>query len=105
MRVSIMKPRESFDWLKDPQIRHGGLRMIQSTIARGRLNAPEFTERRARLVEGLTELMRDPATSNRDAVAIAGLLIRTMGNADRRLLEAELRSIRKPAKPRRRRMR
>ena len=99
-----MTPREPFDWLKDPQTRHGGLRLIESAIARGWLDAPEFTERRARLVEALEDVMLNPATSHRDAVAIGGLFM-TMDNANLELLEAELRSIRKPPKPRRRKMR
>jgi hypothetical protein len=44
-------PREPFNWLDDTQLRHGGLRMIQTAIARGWLEGDEHAGRRAKLVE------------------------------------------------------
>ena len=58
-------PREPFDWLDDAQLRHGGLRMIRTAIARGWLEGAEHADRRARLVDALAKLALDPASPTR----------------------------------------
>lgn len=54
--------REPFDWLADRQIRHGGLRLIQTTIRRGWLKGSALAERRAKLIGALVTLVDDPST-------------------------------------------
>jgi hypothetical protein len=93
--------RELFDWLDDAPPRHGGLRMIQTAIARGWLEGPEHADRRARLVDALARLTRDPATPIRDVLQACRLLAVSMIAADLRLLD---RSLPRRRKPRRRRM-
>jgi hypothetical protein len=95
-------PREPFDWLDDPQLRHGGLRMIQTAIARGWLEGPEHAERRARLIDSLVKLALDDATPVRDSVSACRLLAYSMTDANIRILR---RSLSSPAKRRDRRMR
>ena len=90
--------REAFDWLHDPQLRHGGLRMIQTAVRRGWLDGPEHAERRADLVEALVELVTDPATPIREMIQAAGIMMTSISNANLRAMSAE------PRKPRRGRM-
>ena len=66
--------REPFDWLDDAQLRHGGLRMIQTAIARGWLEGDEHAGRRAKLVDALARLAHDPATPDRDMLQASRLL-------------------------------
>jgi hypothetical protein len=94
-------PREPFDWLDDAQLRHGGLRMIQTAIARGWLEGAEHADRRARLVDALARLALDPATSTREALQATRLLAVSMSAANLRMLD---RSLPRRRKPRRRRM-
>ena len=56
--------RDPFDWLADPQIRHGGLELVGTAIRRGWLEgeARELVARRRRLIEALNALLDDPAT-------------------------------------------
>ena len=64
--------RDPFDWLRDPQTRHGGLSLIRTAIRRGWLegSAPELVERRARLVEALLALIEDPDTGDWEVIQI-----------------------------------
>jgi hypothetical protein len=94
-------PREPFDWLDDAQLRHGGLRMVQTAIARGWLEGPEHTARRARLVDALMGLIRDPASPIRDKLQACRLLAGSMTAANLRMLD---RSSPRRRKARRRRM-
>ncbi len=93
--------REPFDWLDDFQLRHGGLRMIQTAIARGWLEGPEHAEKRAKLVDALVKLADDPKTHDRDKLQACRLLVGSMTAANLRILESTL-----PRRPtaRRRRM-
>jgi hypothetical protein len=63
---------EPFDRLDDAQLRHGGLRMIQTAIARGWLEGDELADRRARLVDALARLALDPASLIRHAFILSG---------------------------------
>ena len=94
-------PREPFDWLGDAQLRHGGLRMIQTAIARGWLEGDEHAGRRARLVDALARLALDPASPIRDKLQATRLLAVSMTAANLRMLD---RSLPRRRKPRRRRM-
>jgi hypothetical protein len=94
-------PREPFDWLDDAQLRHGGLRMVQTTIARGWLERPEHADRRARLVDALARLALDPTSPNRDSLQACRLIAGSMTAANLRMLG---RSLTRRRKPRRRRM-
>ncbi len=98
--------RERFDWLADPQTRHGGLEMIRTAIRRGWLegDAPELVERRARLIEAMMRLITDPATevSDREHLQACRLMAVEMTAANSRLLD---RLLPRRRKPRRRRMR
>ena len=77
-------PREPFDWLQDPQTRHGGLRLIQCCVARGWLEggSAEKQERRDRLIEALMRLIDDPETPARDVIMIAQI-VSAMDNGHR----------------------
>lgn len=80
--------RDAFDWLADPQTRHGGLATIVTAIRRGWLegDAPELVERRARLIEALAKLMDDPATeaTYRECVQVFRMIV-AMSEANIRL--------------------
>jgi hypothetical protein len=93
-------PRELFDWLDDAQLRHGGLRMIQTAIARGWLEGDEHAGRRAKLVDALTRLARDPTTPIRDKLQACRLLAVSMTSANLRILDRSL-----PRRPEARRSR
>jgi hypothetical protein len=94
-------PREPFDWLDDAQLRHGGLRMVQTAIARGWLEGAEHADRRARLVDALARLALDPASPSRESLEACRLLAVSMTAANLRMLD---RSLPRRRKPRRRRM-
>ena len=96
------RPREPFDWLDDAQLRHGGLRMIETAIARGWLEGDELAGRRAKLVDALARLARDPASPIRDKLQATRLLAVSMTAANLRMLD---RSLPRRRKPRRGRMR
>ena len=67
-------PRQPFDWLGDAQLRHGGLRRIETAIARGWLEGDELADRRARLVDALARLALEPASPIRDKLRAFRLL-------------------------------
>lgn len=83
-------PREPFDWLDDAQVRHGGLRMIQTAVARGWLEGPAYAGRRAKLVDALANLALDPTTPVRDSLQACRLLVCSMTAANLRMLDSSL---------------
>jgi hypothetical protein len=88
-------PREPFDWLGDAQLRHGGLRMIETAIARGWLEGAEHADRRARLVDALVRLALDPASPSRDSLQACRLLAVSMTAANLRMLDRSLPRLRR----------
>jgi hypothetical protein len=80
---------EPFDWLADPQTRHGGLEMIRAAVRRGWLegSAPELVTRRRRLIEALMTLLNDPATeaTDRERIQACRVMLLDMTEANIRL--------------------
>jgi hypothetical protein len=84
--------RAPFDWLAEHGSRRGAFQMIRSAIARGWLDGsgPELAARRDRLVEALSDLVKDPSITAREFIQIA----RIFGAMDRRNLETRWRASR-----------
>jgi hypothetical protein len=99
--VGSVGPRERLDWLDDAQLCHGGLRLIETAIARGWLKGVEHSDRRLRLVDALARLALDLASPIRESLQACRLLAVSMTVANLRMLD---RSLPRRRKARRRRM-
>lgn len=95
--MTAMARWEPFDWLASPYCRRSALRDVEKAIRAGRLDGPENAARREALCRRLTALMDDPALKPRELFRLVRIMVAIDGrilDAERRILNAEIRSFR-----------